>query len=98
MLVKNQRTMTLSSTESEYVALSSCAQEAKFVGMFLVKMIERKKTSVIYENNQGAIFLAKNRQVVICTKNIDIRHHFLRDVVEEKDIDIHYIRSEYNPA
>ena len=57
-----------------------------------------KKPSVIYEDNQGAIFLAKNRQVGICTKHIDIRHHFLRDMVEEKDIDVQYILSEDNPA
>ena len=57
-----------------------------------------EKPSVIYEENQGAIFLAYNRQVVIRTKHIDICHHFLRDMVEEKDIDIQYIWSEDNPA
>ena len=57
-----------------------------------------EKPSVIYEGNQGAIFLAKNRQVGIRTKHIDIRHRFLRDMVEEKDIDIQFIRGEENPA
>ena len=56
-----------------------------------------EKPSDIYEDNQGAIFLAKNRQVGICTKRIDICHRFLRDMVEEKDIDIQYIHSEENP-
>ena len=74
--------MTLSSTEAEYVALSACAQEVKFVSMLLGEINEVKKPSVIYEDNQGAIFLAKNRQVGICTKHIDIRHNFLRDMVE----------------
>ena len=32
---KTQRTVTLSRTEVEYVALSECAQEVKFVSMFL---------------------------------------------------------------
>ena len=57
-----------------------------------------QNTSVIYEDNQGNIFLVKNRQVGICTKNIDICHQFLRDMVEDKDIDIQYIWSENNPA
>ena len=57
-----------------------------------------QNTSVIYEDNQGNIFLVKNRQVGICTKNIDICHQFLRDMVEDKDIDIQYIQSENNPA
>ena len=32
------------------------------------------------------------------TNNINICHHFLRYVVEEKDIYIEYIRSKENPA
>ena len=61
-------------------------------------MTEVQKPSVIYEDNQGVIFLAKNRQVDICTKDIYIRHHFLQDMVEDKDIDVQYIRNEDNPA
>ena len=66
--------------------------------MLLGKMTKVEKPSIIYEDNQGEKFLAKNRQVGICTKHIDICHQFLRDMVEEKDIDIRYIRSEENPA
>ena len=40
----------------------------------------------------------KNRQVVICTKPIDICHNFLRDMVEYNDIDIQYISIEDNPS
>ena len=62
--------------------------------MFLGEMTEVEKPSTIYENNQGAIFLANNRQVGICTKQIGIHNYFLRDMVEQKDIDIQYIWSE----
>ena len=48
------------------------------------------KSSVIYEDNHSVIFLAKNSQVGICTKHIDICHNFLY-------IDIQYIQSEENP-
>ena len=89
--------MTLGSTESEYVALSACAQEVNFVGMLLGEMTEVENPSVFYEDNQSAIFLAKNGQVRIRTNHVGIRHHFLRDVVEENDIDIQYIRSEEKP-
>ena len=57
-----------------------------------------KNPSVIYEDNQGAIFLAKNRQVGIRTKHIDICHHFLRNMAEENDFYIQNIWSEENPA
>ena len=83
--------------EAEYVSLSACAQEVDFISILLGEMTEVEKPYVIYEDNQGEIFLAKKRQVGICTKHIDICHHFLRDVVEENDIDIQYIWSEDNP-
>ena len=89
--------MAIISKEVEHVELSACAQEEKFVSMFMGEMTKVEKPSIIYEDNQGAIFLAKNRQVGILTKHINIRHHFLRDMVEEKYIDIEYIRSENNP-
>ena len=56
------------------------------------------KPSVIYEDNQGSIFLRNNRQVGMSNKNIYIRHHFLRDVVENKDIFIKCVWSEENPT
>ena len=56
-------------------------------------MTEVHKPSVIYEDNKGSILLVKNRQLGMCTKHIDIHHHFLRYMVEDKDIDIQYIWS-----
>ena len=32
------------------------------------------------------------------TKNIDMRHHFMRDMAEDKDMDIKYIRSKEKPV
>ena len=57
-------------------------------------MTEVQKPSVVYNYNQGAIFLENNMQVGMHTKHINIGRHFLRDVVEEKCVDIMYIRSE----
>ena len=66
--------------------------------MLLEYITEMQNPSVVYEDNQEAIFLANNRKVCMRTKHIDIRHHFLRDMVDDKDIDIKYIRIEENPA
>ena len=49
--------------------------------MLLGEMNEVQKPSIIYEDNQGDIFLAKNRQVGIRIKHIDTCNNFLRDVV-----------------
>ena len=61
------------------------------------EITEVQNTSVIYEDNQGVSFLAKNRQVGIHTKHINIHHNFMRDMVGDKYIYIKYIQSEDNP-
>ena len=83
---------------ADNVTLSTCSLEIKFVSILMGEMTEVQNPSVIYEDNRGAIFLAKNRQVGICRKHIDNQHRFLQDMVDDKDIDIQYIRIEDNPA
>ena len=86
--LKTQRTIRLSSTEADYVALLACAREVKFVNMLLQEIPEVKKPAILHEDNQGDIFLEKNRQVGMRTKQINIQYHFLKEMVQEKDTSI----------
>ena len=52
--------------------------------MLLEEITEVQKPEVVCEDSQGAIFLAKNRQVGMRAKNIDICHTFMRDMIEKK--------------
>jgi hypothetical protein len=40
----------------------------------------------IYCDSQGAIFLAKNTAYHLKTKHIDVQYHFVRDMVEDKNV------------
>jgi hypothetical protein len=96
---KKQGTVSLSSTEAEYQALSECAQEA----MFTKSLVEEitgliTEPALIYEDNLGALFLAKNAQVSGRTKHIDVRHHYIRDLIKDKKLELKFIKSEDNPA
>ena len=51
------------------------------------------QATIIFEDNQGAIALAKNPQFHARTKYIDIQHHFVREKQDEGLIDICYISS-----
>ena len=62
--------MTLISTEAEYVELSACAKKVNFVSMLLGEITEVQNSSLIYEDDQGAIFIENNRQVGIRTKTL----------------------------
>ena len=53
---------------------------------------------IIYEDNEGAIFLAKNQQIGMHTKHIDIKYHFIRELIGRNLLDIRYVRSEDNYA
>lgn len=82
---RTQKTVSMSSAESEYIAASSAVQEVIFQQMLLGEVCETIYPGVIYEDNEGAIFLSKNKQVSQRTKHIDLRYHFLRDFTSKSN-------------
>lgn len=62
--------------------------------------LPRARTPLIpvYEDNEGAIALAKNPVTNSNSKHIDTRHHFLREKVESGEICITHVRSEFQHA
>ncbi len=93
-----QRTVSLSSTKAEYKALSQCASETIYLTQVLKDFGIDMKTTTVYEANLGAIKLAENWASTKRTKHIDVRHHYVRELVEKGIINIKYIRSEEQPA
>ena len=84
---KTQPITTLSLTESQYVALSLCAQEAIFLKNLIFSLkINDFGPVTIYEDNLGTIQLAKNKVTNSRSKHIDIRYHFIREKVEKNEI------------
>jgi hypothetical protein len=88
---KKQRTVALSSTEAEYMALSEATQEAVWLKAFVTELGEDIGGALtVYEDNQGAIALAKNPEFHKRTKHIDIRYHFVREKVEDGQVVLEY--------
>ena len=96
---KAGKSVTLSSTEAEYVASSEIAKEAIFVKNLLDSIgIEIELPIKIRVDNVGAIYLANNYSTSQRTKHIDIRAHFLREYIENGILKVEFIRSEDNDA
>ena len=96
---KGGKSVTLSSTEAEYVASSEIAKEAIFVKNLLDSIgIKIELPITIRVDNVGAIYLANNYSTSQRTKHIDIRAHFLREYIENGIIKVLFIRSEDNDA
>ena len=67
--------------------------------MYLLQEIAHVvKPSIIAEDNTGAIFLSKNKQVGSRTKHIDVQYHFIRDKVIDGDVKVEYVHTKKNPA
>ena len=49
-------------------------------------------------DNAGAIFLARNGTTGQRTKHIDIRHHYVREYVEDDIVIVKFVNSEDNDA
>ena len=52
----------------------------------------------VYEDNEGAIQVAKHPISNSNSKHIDVRPHFLRELVERKEVEIIYVSSQYQHA
>ncbi|CAM9438252.1 unnamed protein product [Chrysoparadoxa australica] len=95
---KLQPTVSLSSSEAEYRALSECGAEVAHLHQVGLDIGLRMEQTPIYEDNTGAISLAENWSSGTRTKHVDVRYHHVREMVESKMVKIKYIRSEEQPA
>ena len=85
-LSKKQATVALSTAEAEYVAHNQAAQEGIWLRRLLSALGMKAISTVILENNQGAIAMVKNPVDHSRTKHIDIRYHYIRECVRNGQI------------
>nr|GEY34432.1 retrotransposon protein, putative, unclassified [Tanacetum cinerariifolium] len=95
---KKQTALAISTTEVEYVNAGKACQQALWMKQALIDYGVRLDDISIMCDNKGAIDLSKNHVQHSRTKNIEIRHHFLRDNVQKGNISIEKASSEDNIA
>ena len=95
-----QMEIALSSTESEYTGLSYALWEAIPIMDLLDEMSERgfkvsgtkaKMHCKVFEDNSGALEIAKNPKYRPRTKHLNVKLHHFRSYVADKRISIHKI-------
>ena len=85
----------LSSAEAEYVAATLATQEAVWLRALLSDLgFPPQSATRLNEDNKSCIEMAKNPKFHARTKHIDIRYHFVRESIENKDIELVYCKSE----
>jgi hypothetical protein len=81
---KQQEIVSLSTTESEYVAATHGMKEGLWLKSLLSEIFSTFSSPItLFLDNQAAIALTRNHQYHARTKHIDVRYHWICWVVEE---------------
>jgi len=86
---KRQELISLSMTESEYIAATYVAKKALWLQAIISQLFSiQLDATTLFSNNQSTIAL--EHQYHACTKHIDIHFHFIRWIVKEGKIQLIY--------
>jgi hypothetical protein len=97
---KMQTEIALSSTEAEYIALSQSMREVLPI-MWLLEEAQKKGIKVsakpckvhckVFEDNEGAIEIAKVPKMRPRTKHLNIKYHHFREEVKKGTVSIYHV-------
>ena len=96
---KAQQSVTLSSTEAEWFALSEAVKEVRFLQQLCESMqIQTQLPVIVRVDNTAAIYMSQNITTTTRTKHIDVRTKFVKEFCEDGIIKIIFVRSEDNDS
>jgi len=104
---KMQTEIALSTTEAEYIALSQSMREVLPLMELMkeaqlmkvpVKLVTPKVHCRVFEDNSGAIEIAKVPKMRPRTKHLNIKYHHFRSFVQDGSISVHHVGTEEQTA
>ncbi|GMJ10230.1 hypothetical protein HRI_004692200 [Hibiscus trionum] len=90
---KKQQTVSRSSCEAEYRAMTSATCELMWLTSLLSSFGVKVSSTSLYCDNQSAIQLASNQMFHERSKHIEVDCHFIRDKVRESFLKLFHLRS-----
>ncbi|KAK2380916.1 putative mitochondrial protein [Trifolium repens] len=91
---KKQNCVALSTAEAEYIAARSSCSQLLWMKQMLSEYNVEQVVFTLYCDNMSAINISKNPIQHSRTKHIDIRHHFIRDLVEDKVVTLEHVATD----
>ena len=96
---QKQKTISLSSCESEFMAATVVAKQALWLRNLISEITrEKPKTVTLFVDNNSAIALMKNPVFHGRSKHIDLKYHFIRECVERGQIVVKRVGTEEQKA
>ena len=92
---KLQSTISLSSTEAEYKALTEASKDIIHYRRLLQELgyVDKNPTTLL-SDNQSSIKLVKNPIMHVRTKHIEIQHHFIRETANADILQVEFTLTE----
>ncbi|GJS33638.1 retrovirus-related pol polyprotein from transposon TNT 1-94 [Tanacetum coccineum] len=95
---KRQKSVAISSTEAEYIALSGCCAQVLWMRSQLTDYGLGFNKIPMYYDNKSAIALCCNNVQHSRSKHIDIIFHFIKKQVENGVVELYFVNTEYQLA
>ena len=80
------------------MSLSDTSRQLAWIHSLMSEIAIPIKSIPLCGDNQGAIFNASNPITEKRTKHMDIRYHYIREVVERGKVHLLFVKTEDNPA
>nr|GEW91740.1 hypothetical protein [Tanacetum cinerariifolium] len=91
-----QYVVAFSTTEAEYMALTEAVKEVIWLRGLLEELGVKLNTVAVNCDNHGTIHLSRNHDFYERTKHINVRYHFIREVLEAKTVKVLNVGTEHN--
>ncbi|XP_075633883.1 secreted RxLR effector protein 161-like [Castanea sativa] len=95
---KKQSSVFLSTVEAKCIATGSFRSQLLWMKKSLGDYGISQDTIIVYCDNSSAIVISKNPVQHSRTKHIEIKYHFIRDLVERKNVALEYIHTKHQNA
>jgi hypothetical protein len=96
---KKQQSVAQSSAEAEYVSAALATSQAIWLRRILEDIGEKQEDAVhLHCDNKSAITMAKNPVYYSRTRHIAIKHHFIREAIEESEVELKFCWTEEQVA
>jgi hypothetical protein len=95
-----QGVVALSTTEAEYISLTSAAQSLTWAQRLLVdlQISDYDTKLVLFGDNVSSHFLTRNASLDRRSKHIDVRYHYIREQYEQGHFELEFVSGKENPA
>jgi hypothetical protein len=89
---RKQSSVALSTAEVEYIALSVAVREVVWLRKLLTYLFDHEMDpTIIHYDNQSCVKLSDNPVFYDRSKHIEIKYHYIKDMVQRKAVHVQYL-------